>query len=183
MSAGPRAISLAPVYVVIAFFAVALTLVFIGAQRSSEVPPPPVVASPGTAANPRPVNVIMRDYLFDPRPIVLIPGETVRFTIIDAGTLPHEFALGDQSVQDAWEAADAVATPPGAFATAPPASVPAGTGGVRILLNPGQEASVDYTVPLTGTLQLLCHLPGHIEHGMTGQLQLQAGGPTATAPR
>ncbi len=177
MSGDSRRASRAPVYVTIAFFAVALTLVLIGAQLSAQSVPPPPIASPGTSASPRPVTVIMRDYLFDPRPIVLIRGETVRITIFDAGMLPHEFALGNTTVQDAWEGADAAATPPAPFATPPPASVPPSTGGVRVLLWPGQSATVDYTVPGAGDLALMCHLPGHLEHGMIGQLQLR---PAAT---
>lgn len=168
-----RHTSRAPVYVTIAFFAVALTLVLIGAQLSARSAPPPTIGSPGTPASPRAVTVIMRDYLFDPRPLVLIRGETVRLTIFDEGMLPHEFALGGLSVQDAWERADAAATPPVPFATPPPASVLPSTGGLRVFLWPGELATVDYTVPESGGLALMCHLPGHIEHGMIGQLQVR----------
>ena len=159
----PARISRAPVIVVVAFFAVALTLVLIGAQLSARSAPPPTIGSPGTPASPRAVTVIMRDYLFDPRPLVLIRGETVRLTIFDEGMLPHEFALGGLSVQDAWERADAAATPPVPFATPPPASVLPSTGGLRVFLWPGESATVDYTVPESGGLALMCHLPGHIE--------------------
>jgi len=172
----PRRISRAPLYVTFGFFAVALTLVLIGAQRSADQVPPPAVASPGTSAAPRRVNVIMRDYLFDPRPIVLVRGETIRFTIFDAGLLPHEFTIGDAGVQAAWDAADASATPPAPFATSPPASAPPGTGGLHVVLPPGGQATVDYTVPLAGDVQLLCHLPDHIRLGMIGQIELRTAG-------
>jgi uncharacterized cupredoxin-like copper-binding protein len=179
----PRHVSRAPVYVTLAFFAVALTLVLIGAQRSIEVPPPPAPGTPGTASAPRPVTVIMRDYIFDPREIVLIRGEVVRFAIFDAGLEPHEFTIGDATVQAAWEAADMVATPPAPFATPPPASVPPGVGGLRVLLRPGESTTIDYTVPEQGSLALVCHLPGHLEKGMLAQVRLQARGSTGTASR
>ena len=73
-------ISRAPVVVVIVFAVVAVTLVFIGMQRPGEAPPEVEIRLPGTAEAPRDVTVIMRDYRFDPTPVVLVPGETVRFT-------------------------------------------------------------------------------------------------------
>jgi uncharacterized cupredoxin-like copper-binding protein len=176
VTGSPKRISRAPLYVTLGFFALALTLVLIGAQRSADLVPPPAVASPGTATAPRPVSVIMRDYLFDPRPIALVRGETVRFTIFDAGLLPHEFTIGDSAVQAAWDTADAAATPPAPFATPPPASAPAGTDGLHVVLPPGGQATVDYTVPLTGDVQLLCHLPDHIRLGMIGQIELRTAG-------
>jgi uncharacterized cupredoxin-like copper-binding protein len=172
-------VSRAPLYVMLLFFAAALTLVVVFAQRSSEQGAAPPVSSPGTSSAPRPITVIMRDYLFDPRPVVLVRGETVRITVFDAGLLPHELTLGDATVQAAWDAADAAATPPAAFTTAPPASAPAGTGGLRVFLAPGAQATVDYSVPLTGEVQLLCHLPDHVRLGMVGQIDLRAAGSVA----
>lgn len=176
MAQPPRRTSRAPFYVTLGFFAVALTLVLIGAQRSAEQVPPPAVPSPGTSTAPRAINVIMRDYLYDPRPIVFVRGETVRITIFDAGLLPHEFTLGDGAVQAAWDAADASATPPAVFTTAPPASAPVSTGGLHVVLLPGGQTTVDYTVPLLGDVQLLCHLPDHIRLGMIGQIELRPAG-------
>jgi uncharacterized cupredoxin-like copper-binding protein len=118
--------------------------------------------------------VIMRDYLFDPTPLVLVPGETIRLTVFDAGLQPHELVLGDGEVQAAWAVAHAAATPPGPFATPPAASVPATTGGLRMWVGQGDRASVDWTVPATGELLLMCHLPGHVEQGMVGRVELRA---------
>ena len=73
-TATPKRPSLAPLVVVAVFFVVAITLVLIGAQRSAEPAPSIAVAQPGTPEQPRPVTVIMRDYLFDPTPLVLVAG-------------------------------------------------------------------------------------------------------------
>jgi uncharacterized cupredoxin-like copper-binding protein len=73
-------------------------------------PSPSTAARAGTATAPRDINVIMRDYLFEPNPIVLHPGETVRFNIINAGLLAHEFVLGDATVQAAWASAEALSS-------------------------------------------------------------------------
>jgi uncharacterized cupredoxin-like copper-binding protein len=50
--------------------------------------------------------------------------------------------------------------------------VPASTGGVRALLGSGESASIVYDVPVEGPLELVCHLPGHVDQGMTGQVVL-----------
>ncbi len=115
----------------------------------------------------------MHDYRFDPTPVVLVPGETVRFTIFNAGLEVHDFVIGDADVQKAWHQADAAATPPNMLATAPPASVPPSTGGLRVLLRSGERATVDYVVPSDEYLAILCQIPGHIEKGMVGAVDLR----------
>ncbi len=171
MQQGP--ISRAPIVVVIVFAVVAITLVLIGMQRPGEPPPEIEITEAGTAEAPRDVTVIMRDYRFDPTPVVLVPGETVRFTVFNAGLEVHDFVIGDDEAQRAWHIADAAATPPNLLATAPPASVPPDTGGLRVFLRSGQRASVDYDVPGDEQLSLLCHIPGHIEKGMVGRVDLR----------
>jgi len=166
-------ISRAPIIVVIVFAVAAITLVFIGMQRPGEAPPDVEITQAGTTDAPRDVVVIMRDYRFDPTPVVLVPGETVRFTIFNAGLEVHDFVIGDADVQQAWQMADAEATPPNLLATAPPASAPPDTGGLRVFLRSGEQASVDYDVPGDEQLALLCHIPGHIEKGMVGRVDLR----------
>jgi len=155
------------------FGVLATVLVLIGMQRPSEPPPHVTIGQPGTAQQPRDVTVIMRDYRFDPTPVVLIPGETVRFTIFNAGLVAHDFVIGDEAVQRAWHIADAEATPPSLLATVPPASVPPDTGGLRVLLSSGQKTVVEYAVPAAEQLAILCHIPGHIEKGMVGAVELR----------
>jgi uncharacterized cupredoxin-like copper-binding protein len=113
----------------------------------------------------------MRDYHFDPTPLHLYPGETISLTVFNAGMVEHELVLGDQAVQNAWALADAAATPAAPFATAPPASVPAGTGGLRIVLPSGGQTTVIYVVPDVAPL-MFCNLPGHQAEGMVGEVVL-----------
>ena len=148
----------------------ALVLVLLGAALAAGPAPVPDGVEPGTAANPRVVNVIMRDYRFDPTPLYLAPGETVRLNVLNGGLVEHELVLGDDAVQSAWSRADAAATPPAPFATAPPASVSPAVGGIRLLLGSGGSTSLDYTVPAQLDLKLVCHLPGHAERGMVGEV-------------
>lgn len=161
-----------PVIVTVVGLAIAGVLVYIGGRLAAAPAPTPDLSRPGTANQPRAVTVIMRDYAFNPTPLYLVPGETVTFTVINGGLLPHEFVLGDDAVQQAWAAADAAASPPGPMTTAPPGSVAAGTGGVELVLDPGQQATATYAVPADEQLQLMCHLPGHVERGMVGSVIL-----------
>jgi uncharacterized cupredoxin-like copper-binding protein len=166
-----RNISRAPVYVVLLGLALAVALVLLGAQQAAAPAAAPDLSSPGTAAQPRQVNVIMRDYLFNPTPLYLVPGEVVELNVINGGLVAHELVLGGSEVQQAWAAAHAAATPPADFASPPPASVPPGTGGLRILLASGQSISQIYEVPSAEPLQMMCHLPGHVERGMVGRVE------------
>jgi uncharacterized cupredoxin-like copper-binding protein len=161
------------VLVLVLGLGLAVGLVLLGAALAGAPAPAPQIAQPGTADAPRVVNVILRDYRFDPSPLYLVPGETVRLNVVNGGMVEHELVLGDTGVQDAWANADAAATPPAPFATSPPASVPPGTGGLRILLASGAPlTTVDYTVPIAGGVELVCHLPGHVEKGMVGEVVL-----------
>ncbi len=90
----------------------AVTLVLVGGSLAGAPAPAPVIAQPGTVDAPRTVNVIMRDYQFNPNALHLVAGETVRFNIINGGLVAHDFVLGDSAVQRAWADAEALATPP-----------------------------------------------------------------------
>jgi len=156
--------------VLVVGLSLALSLVILGADLAARPVESPPIGTPGVAASPRVVTIIMRDYKFDPTPLYLYPNETVQLNLVNAGMVDHELVLGDAAVQSAWAAADAAATPPAPFTTAPPASAPADTGGLRVLLASGGVTSVTYVVPEGGDLLLICQLPGHAERGMIGQV-------------
>lgn len=156
----------------VAGLSLAVALVIIGADLAGRPVESPPIGSPGSAASPRLVTIIMRDYRFDPTPLYLYPDEHIRLNIVNAGMVEHELVLGDAAVQAAWAAANAAVTPPAPFATAPPASAPADTGGLRVLLPSGGSTTVFYTVPQAGPVLLICHLPGHQAKGMVGQVVL-----------
>jgi uncharacterized cupredoxin-like copper-binding protein len=135
-----------------------------GCSPSTPVATPPIV--PGSPESPRDVNLIARDYVFLPATLDVVPGETVLLHVINGGLTVHEAVIGDQSVQDAWEAAEAAAAnpPPG---PTPAVSVPANLAGLRVVVESGQRIDVTWTVP-TGDQPLIvgCHIPGHWAEGM-----------------
>ncbi|HUP83875.1 MAG TPA: hypothetical protein VM284_06780 [Candidatus Limnocylindria bacterium] len=171
MTDEPR-VSRLPVVVLIVGLSLAISLVILGADLAARPVESPPLGTPGVAASPRVVTIIMRDYRFDPTPLYLYRNETVRINVVNAGMVEHELVLGDAAVQSAWASADAAATPPAPFTTAPPASAPADTGGLRVLVLSGASTSVGFTVPEGGELLLLCNIPGHEQRGMVGEVVL-----------
>jgi uncharacterized cupredoxin-like copper-binding protein len=169
-----RSISRWPVVILVGGLGLAVALVIIGATLAGSPAPPPQISDPGTLESPRPVNVILRDYRFDPTPLYLVPGEVVRLNVLNGGLVEHELVLGDAAFSAAWESADAAATPPAPFATPPPASIDPGLVGLRLVLPSGGSTVVDYRVPSGTPLELICHLPGHAERGMVGEVVLQS---------
>jgi uncharacterized cupredoxin-like copper-binding protein len=145
--------------------AIALVIV-VGCEAGA----PPVTPSivPGGSGAPREVNVIAKDYAFLPDALDLAPGETVLLHVINGGLEVHEAVIGDTSVQDAWEVAEAatVGAPPG---PTPVVSVPPEVSGLRIVVRSGERVDVVWTVPAVtpeAAWQVGCHIPGHWERGM-----------------
>jgi uncharacterized cupredoxin-like copper-binding protein len=162
--------------VVVALAAVAVALAGCDAGQPPATPP----ISPGTSATPREVNLIARDYSFQPDTLDLAPGETVLLHVINGGLEVHEAVIGDAGVQDAWEAAEAVAAgaPPG---PTPVVSVPPGVEGVRIIVHSGERVDLVWTVPLDassdGPWTVACHIPGHLARGMQIPIRWVGGTP------
>ncbi len=135
--------------------------------------PPPVTPAPvaGTPEAPREINLIARDYSFQPATFDLIPGETVVLHVINGGLEVHEAVIGGGKVQDAWEVAEAgtVGAPPG---PTPVVSVPPDVAGLRIVVASGERVDVRWTVPDEATTSAAtdwivgCHIPGHLAKGM-----------------
>ncbi len=137
-----------------------------GCEAGPPPPTPPIV--PGTSGAPREVNLIAKDYAFQPDALDLAPGETVLLHVINGGLEVHEAVIGDAAVQDAWEVAEAatVGSPPG---PTPVVSVPPDVAGLRIVVRSGERVDVVWTVPAVtpgAAWQVGCHIPGHWARGM-----------------
>ena len=172
MTPGPsRSTRLAPIAIALAGAALV-----VACEAGPPPPTPPI--SPGSSAAPREVNIIAKDWQFLPPTVDLVPGETVLFHIVNGGLEIHEVVIGDRTVQDAWEAAEAatVGHPPG---PTPAVSVPPEVAGLRVVVASGQRVDVTWTVPSdvpagVAADQLLvgCHIPGHWEKGMVVPIRL-----------
>jgi uncharacterized cupredoxin-like copper-binding protein len=112
------------------------------------------------AEDSRTVDVTMTDRLtFEPSEITVAPGETVRFVVTNAGEAVHEFLIGDEAAQAAFEAEM--------------------SGGEEmdhdtrsgVSVDPGQTETFEYTFADTDEVILAgCHEPGHYEGGMVATI-------------
>ncbi len=142
--------------------------------------------TPGTAAKPRDVIIVAKDYTYLPPVVDLVPGESVVFQIVNGGLVVHEVVIGTMPIQDAWEAAEAatVGAPPG---PTPQVSVAPDLAGLRAVIQSGQRVDVAWTVPADaassgGSWFVGCHIPGHWAEGMVVPIRFVGadGQPLAT---
>jgi uncharacterized cupredoxin-like copper-binding protein len=151
--------------VAVAALAAVVTLAAAGCAPAPPGPTP--IPTPGTATHPREVNIIAREYSYDPSVVDLVRGETVLLHVVNAGLDVHEVVIGDTATQDAWEVAEAAVAgaPPG---PTPVVSVPPDRTGLRIVVASGQRVDARWTVPAASAPALIvgCHIPGHWARGM-----------------
>ena len=161
---------------VVAAGLLAIALAAAGCEAGPPPPTPPV--SPGSSAAPREVNIVMKDWVFLPDPVDVVPGETVLLHVVNGGLVVHEAVIGDEAVQVAWEAAESAAADPPPGPT-PVVTVPSETAGIRIVVDSGKRVDVVWTVPASaaavGELVLGCHIPGHWAQGMRGVIRVAGG--------
>src|SRR3954469_21720403 len=117
-----------------------MALVVAGSGIGGPGAPPPrrggTSAPPGdarTSAAPREVNMVLKDWVFLPDPVDVVPGETVLLHVVNGGLEIHELVIGDQRVQDAWEATElaTIDAPPG---PTPVVSVAPDVTGLRVVV-------------------------------------------------
>ena len=139
-------------------------LLVVGCASGPAAPTSPVVA--GRSDAPRDVNLIARDYTFQPPTLDLVPGETIVLHVINGGLAIHEAIIGPMAVQDAWEAAEAAAADPPPGPT-PVVTVPPDVAGLRVVVASGERVDVVWTLPATTEPLIVgCHIPGHWALGM-----------------
>jgi uncharacterized cupredoxin-like copper-binding protein len=176
---------LAPKVVKIA--AVTLAVSVLAALAACQAGPGTTPAiTPGTPAHPRVVVILASEFAFTPPVVDLVPGETVLLQIVDGGVAAHEAVVGDQAVQDAWEAAEAEisSAPPGPQGQTPGASVDPtiSAAGLRIPVASGQRVDVTWLVPIDaltrGAWSIGCHILGHLAAGMIVPIRFVGPGGT-----
>jgi uncharacterized cupredoxin-like copper-binding protein len=98
---------------------------------------------------------------FEPKAIRVSAGETVTFVVSNTGRLVHEFTLGDAAMQQ--EHRDAMEHMPAGMAHDTTNS---------ITIQPGTTERVSWRFGEAGTLEFVCHTPGHHEAGMRGEITI-----------
>lgn len=102
-------------------------------------------------------NITIRHSRFVPAHFTVRRGATVRFVIVNADPIDHEFILGDKVVQHRHETG-----------TEPEHGAIPGEVSIRA----GELGETTYTFNRPGLLLIGCHAPGHYAYGMRGWVRV-----------
>jgi len=120
----------------------------------------------GTAGNAadvsRTVEIGMDDSMrFTPDSLTVSAGETVRFVMHNNGKIPHEFVIG--SMSELLEHAEMMRKMPGMQHAE----------SNMLTLEPDAEGEIIWKFGESGTVDFACLIPGHLEAGMKGIVQVE----------
>jgi uncharacterized cupredoxin-like copper-binding protein len=121
------------------------------------------IGKPGKPENvSRTVAIIMDDsFRFSPEKISVNAGETIRFFLTNNGKIQHEMVLG--SAEAIMKHAEMMRSMPGMEHEEPNMA----------RLNPGQRGGIIWQFDGAGTVDFACLIPGHMEAGMVGQINVE----------
>lgn len=111
----------------------------------------------GGGGEPAAVVITARHSRFSPARIAVEPGTAVRFVVRNADPIPHELIVGPPAVHERHERGTEAAH----------GAVPG-----EVSVAPGEEAETTYVFDRPGTVAFGCHLPGHWDYGMRGQVRV-----------
>lgn len=113
--------------------------------------------APATGSE-RTVRLVIEHSAFHPQRLEFERGETVRFVVVNDDPIDHELIIGDEAVQEAHEKGT---------------EKHHGTKDGEVSVGAGGSAETTYTFDEQGTLIFGCHLPGHYDYGMRGEIRVQ----------
>lgn len=140
------------------------------------------IGQPGDATMvDRTITIEMDEMTFSPEVIEVLPGETIRFEVVNVGRAVHEFNIG---TNDTWNShRDEMTTMmrEGMMTTRQLNHDRMMEAGMMhddansTLLEPGETGDVIWTFPDGGEIGFACNVPGHREAGMLGDFRLGHG--------
>ena len=114
-----------------------------------------VTASPDSL--PRRVEIAIHYSSFDPIELTVPHGVPITFVLVNQDPIDHEWLIGDA----AFHARHRTGTEPSH-----------GNRPTEVSLPPLTSAETTLTFDAPGTLQYICHFPGHEAYGMVGTLRI-----------
>ena len=118
-----------------------------------------VLDQPDTARalgpGPVTVEVGIEHSAFDIDGLTVRRGTTVEFVVRNHDPIGHELIVGDDAVHDRHRNGTEARHPP----------VPG-----EVSIDAGRTGATVYTFDRTGTVEYACHLPGHYDYGMRGEI-------------
>lgn len=141
------------------------------------------IGKPGKPeAATRTVRVEMHDNYYEPEAVTAKRGETIRFEVVNTGSLVHEFNIGTAAMHRAHgremkKMMEAGVLEPDHINESM-MNAEGGHHGMKhddpnsVLLEPGESATVTWTFNTRADLQFACNVPGHYASGMHGDIRL-----------
>jgi len=138
------------------------------------------LAAAAFAAPVQKITLTMSEFQFAPKTVALRPGTAVEVTLINKGTVEHEFMLypmpsmGGMSMDmDAYGAQNTYFKDIGAVELVADGKTSRPSRLERVMVAPGKTAVLRFTAKKAGTFEFGCHIPGHYEAGMKGILTVK----------
>lgn len=140
---------------------------------------------PGKASQvSRTVTVTMHDNYYEPEAISVAKGETVRFTVKNAGSVVHEFNIGTPAMHAAHQDEMLMMVDHGVLEvdrinydamkmTMDNGETMEHDDPNSALLEPGKSAELIWTFATDAELEFACNVPGHYDSGMVGAFELE----------
>lgn len=114
---------------------------------------------PAEALGPEPVTVVVdvEHSRFEPSELRVVVGTEVRFVLVNGDPINHELIIGPPEVH-------------ARHAKGTEASHAPKDG--ELSVGPDGQGVTRYVFHDVGTVEMACHLPGHYEYGMHGQIEV-----------
>lgn len=103
------------------------------------------------------VTVDIEHSRFVPDRLTVRAGTVVSFEVVNHDPIHHELVLGDAAVHEAHEHGTELVHPP----------VPG-----EVSTGPNATGMTFYAFEEPGTVTFACHLPGHVDYGMVGEVEV-----------
>ncbi len=129
----------------------------------------------------RVIEVSMDEMSYSPDNIEVAADETIRFVVSNDGKLVHEFNLGTPESWSSHAGEMKTMMSKGMMSMQRVDHQKMQAMGMAhddpnsVLLEPGETAEIVWTFPEKGQLGYACNVPGHLEAGMKGEVELEAG--------
>jgi len=133
--------------------ALALGAAGLGVSRVAGGDPPPPAMGPGDVT----VEMDIEHSLYTPTELRVVEGTRVRFVVVNGDPIAHELIVGPADVH-ARHAQGTEAEHP---------SIPG-----EVSVGAELTAVTTFTFDDPGTFEFACHLPGHYEFGMHGEVEV-----------
>lgn len=118
-------------------------------------------ATPALGPGEVTVEVDVEHSLFSPSSLRVVAGTRVRFVVVNGDPINHELIVGPPEIHERHARGTEAEHP----------SIPG-----EVSVGPDATGVTTYRFDEPGTVELACHLPGHYEHGMRGEVEVVAPG-------